>query len=337
MKLCDFRQWLLTVSGWYFVGRWWRAISKICSSNLDRIGDFDQTSLLSSIRQAGDRRQLWKLARSAAHPAVRLEAALRGVDPAALTAIALNEWDIPRGLRALNAIDNPLLLRRIARSARQDAIRAEAALKLGHREVLHETAQTVSDVRWRWEIARRLKDPVLMANVACFKPDNERFAGLRNEAHRQLLRHFEMLRLQENAAALKAAIATVPFVRYRIEAFLRLPLDAISDTILQTLARQKLRGIPDDLICEFFDRIGVAGWNILGSNDIHDCLHCRGNGRSAIRCAAEDLTEACNNELPCPECGGVGTMAFRTFALHRDNRSAIVFRLAETEDDYLNQ
>jgi hypothetical protein len=284
---------------------------------------------LEKARQLGDREMLLDLARSAVQPAIRLQAARLCGDFSALTAIALKEWDIHRGVDATQAVHNSLLLRRIARSARQDAIRTEAAIRLNDDRVLRETARSIQDIKSRWRIARHLNDPLLMAAIARFKPANERFQTLRSQAHSCTLDALDASAIRHDFPYLQYFIYRVPDIRYKIEAFLRMPSQEVDNSLLNFLALQDYRFAPVALLEGLFDRIQAAGWAAHRSHADESCTHCRGNGQLRIKCAAEEHADPAQDLLPCPECRGRGRIAYRVVIFSRDAQKTIIFRIPD--------
>ena len=69
---------------------------------------------------------LKRLALEATQQRLRHQATMLIESETILTAVALDAWDIEQGQRVVGRIKNKLLLRRIATSARQDAVRLTA-------------------------------------------------------------------------------------------------------------------------------------------------------------------------------------------------------------------
>lgn len=68
-----------------------------------------------------------------------------GANQATLTAMALNARDGEEGCAAVRQIQLPFLLRRIATSARLDAVRMEAALRLDQADLMAQVVRDVAD------------------------------------------------------------------------------------------------------------------------------------------------------------------------------------------------
>ncbi len=272
---------------------------------------------------------LRQLARSASNDAVRLEAAVAAKDQACLSAIALNCWSISQGQKAVGHIHNPLLLRRVAASAKQDAIRLTAALKLDNPAMLRSVARSSKQIDIHWQVARRLNDPCMMADIAMHKPGNVKVAPIRHKARKALMACLDQYRRNGDNAALRETILNLPYLAFKLEAFARLSADQINLSLLLYLANQEMRYVPKDLMEKMLMKIKEGGWHIWPTIQKMPCIHCRGSGRLALRSISASSNWNEHNNFPCPECEGQGNRTFRLVTCERNPHEIITFRFPE--------
>jgi hypothetical protein len=199
-------------------------------------------------------------------------------DQAAQTALALTAWHIEQGCAAVHRIDLPFLLRRIATSARQDGIRLEAALRLDQPALIARVARDAKDISLRWRAARYLDDPMMMADVALFKPTSKGFEAQRRLARATLLRHLDALQSNSETERLLAFLYAVAHTDFKLQAFLRLPAEAVEATVLHDMAAQDFRYASTALIEAMIIRIQSGGWRVRRTTQTDTCVHCCGKG-----------------------------------------------------------
>lgn len=249
---------------------------------------------------------------------------------AVLTASAINEWDIRRGCLTVGHISLPFLLRRIAGSARQDAIRMAAALCLNDPAVVHAVTLGVKDVALRWCAAQYLSDPLMMTDVAAYKPCDERFDHIRTQAHKALIKHLDRLHCKGTSDQLLAYLFAVEQTNFKMEAFLRLPEKEIQPAVLRHMASRNYWCISETTINSFFAKIQSSGWQITQS--LHDmpCDHCLGRGQVVMNGREADAGNPTTSYIfACPECGASGKLAYRKITCACNAQSPVVFRLLE--------
>ena len=195
----------------------------------------DEQIRLEAARRLNDGPLLQHLANSAAQESVRVEAAIEVDDQRCLTAIALKAWDIHLGQKAVRHIHNRLLLRRVARSALQDAIRLSAAFKIEDANLLRQVAQSSNHIDVRWQIAHYLKDPCMLIDIVMFKPGNIHLAPLRRMARRALMNQLDRCAQKQDSDALLAVIQSSANPTFKLEAFVRLPADRITGSVLKQI------------------------------------------------------------------------------------------------------
>ena len=287
----------------------------------------DERIRLENACRLHDRPSLEQLARCAFLPAVRLAAAREIGDQQALMNIALAEWDIQRGRLAVGSIHAALLLQRIARYAHQDAIRWAAALRLNAPKLIRWVYQTTREIHLRWEIARYLQDPLMMAEIALHKPTNEGYDDLRRKARRAMLRHLDALQWQGQTRELLAFMYLVPHAAFKIEAAMRLSKEGISPAVLRYLSGQDFRYAPAALLKQLFVAIQSIGWHASRGLQNKPCAHCHGTGKLPLKCSgvADDSDHVACAPLPCPECLGQGQVWSQVITCTLDRSETVTF------------
>ncbi len=292
----------------------------------------DEQIRLEAARRLADISLIAILARTAAQDTVRLEASLLIRDQAALTAIALSDWDIERGQTAVDTIDNGLLLHRIARSAQQDAIRLAAAMKLEKYELIGEVAETTNDIQIRWQVACCLDDPYLMAQIALYKPANERMASLRKKAYKAYLTYLDRCRERGQRQALLAIMHTVDHTPFKIEAFIRLSEHCIDTAHLHYFNRRDFRYTPKTSLHKMFAAIESAGWRITSSSRVMPCRQCNGCTEITLKSISANSVWIDNDRYPCPECNARGNVPLHVITCSRGTDQPVIFEIPETVD-----
>ncbi len=292
----------------------------------------DERIRLEAARRLGDFSLIATLARTAAQETVRLKAALLNRDQAALSAIALSDWDIERGQAAVNSIDNELLLRRIARSALQDAIRLAAAMKLENPELIREIAETTNDIHIRWRVARFLDDPYLLAQIALYKPANERLAPLRKMAYQAYVAYLDRCRGRGQHQALLAIMHTVDHLPFKIEAFVRLSEHCIDTAHLRYLNRRDFRYTSKTSLCKMFKAIESAGWRVTSSFRAVPCRQCHGRTEIRLKSISVNSVRDDHDRYPCPECNARGKIPIQVFTCSRGADQTVIFKIPESVD-----
>jgi hypothetical protein len=258
------------------------------------------------------------------------DAAADSIDhPAFLTAIALNTCDLEQGCAVVTRITHNLLLRRIARSARQDDIRLLAAEKLGDPKMLKHIARGIEDPAVRLKTARYLNDPELLAELALQNPEGEGSSDMCSEAHAALMNYLDQLARQRNASALLSFLWAQPHVVFKLYAFLRLPGDHIHKSVLQHLARQKYSLVPPEMIQQLFSKIKTAGWRLITSLEVLTCFQCGGKGM-LLQTIASTPTTYVPNRMACDHCNGHGETEVTKVTCVRDGNHPVVFKLPST-------
>jgi hypothetical protein len=311
------------------------ALAKIkCLKKLRKIAtqSTDEQIRFEAARRLADISLISILARSAARDTVRLEAALLIRDQAALAAIALNDWDIERGQTAVDAIDIDLLLHRIARAAQQDAIRLAAAMKLEKPELIREVAETTNDIQIRWRVACCLDDPYLMAQIALYKPANERMTSLRKKACKAYLAYLDQCREKGRHQALLAILHTVDHTPFKIEAFIRLSAHCIDTAHLRYLNRRDFRYTPKTSLHKMFTAIESAGWQVTSSSKVMPCRQCNGYAEIALKSISANSVWIDHNRYPCPDCNARGNIPLQVFTCSRGTDQPVIFEIPEIVD-----
>jgi hypothetical protein len=294
----------------------------------------DERVRFEAARRLADISLISRLARTAAQDTVRLEAALLIRDQAILAAIALNDWDIERGQKAVRYIDNAMLLQRIARSAQQDGIRLAAAMKLQRTELIREVAETTNDIQIRWQVACHLEDPYLMAQIALYKPANIHMSKLRQKAFSAYKAQLDKCRVHGTRQILLAIMHTVDHTPLKLEAFIRLPVDTINDGLLKYLSRQEFRFTSNKCLLKMLKAIKTAGWQVSMSTSLSVCAECNGNAEIAIKSISVNSAWVDYDRYPCPECNGRGSIPLRIVTCKRDSGQKVIFQLPKYSDEH---
>jgi hypothetical protein len=292
----------------------------------------DERIRLEAARRLADISLISSLARTAVQDAVRLEAALLIRDQTVLAGIALNDWDIKRGQTAVDTIDNSLLLHRIARSARQEAIRLAAAMKLEKPELISEVAETANDIQIRWQVACYLDDPYLMAQIALYKPANERMASLRKRAYKAYLASLDQCRKNQQHQALMAILHTVDHTPLKIEAFVRLSEHCIDTARLRYLSRLDFRYTPETSLHKMFAAIESAGWRVTSSSRVMPCRQCNGCTEISLKSVSANSVWIDHDRYPCPECNARGKVPLQVFTCRSGIDHPVIFEIPEAVD-----
>ncbi len=286
----------------------------------------DERRRLEAAHRLGQLPILRQIALQAESKAVRA-AATDSIDhPAFLTAIALNTCDLEQGRAVVTRIPQTLLLRRIARSARQDAIRLLAAEKLGDAKMLKHIARHTEDPVLRLKTARYLKDPELLAELALQEADGDRSSTMRHEAHAALLNYLDQLARQRNTSALLSFLWAQPHLPFKLHAFLRLPGDHIFKSVLQHLARQKYSLVPSEMIQQVFSKIETAGWRLTTNLEMLPCLHCTGQG-VLLKTISSTPTNYVPDRMACAHCDEHGETEICMVTCIGDGNHRVVFKL----------
>ncbi len=285
----------------------------------------DERLRLMAASRLNDQDCIKAIARCAAEESVRLDAALETRDQSCLTAVALDEWSIQRGLKAVERITNAMLLRRIARSAKQDAIRLAAALKMDHPDLLKQVARSSNLIEIHWQVAKKLNDPILLAEITQFKPGNRKMGFLRRKAKQKLMDYLDACQNSGDLEALVDVIQSVPHLSFKLEAFMRLPAEAITSSVLQRLADQDYRYIPARQRQQLLARIGGAHWRTRAGEYSRACIHCNGSGNLALKCISRNNNWYDRGVFPCPECNGQGERLFKHVTCHNQHGACVVF------------
>jgi integrase len=294
--------------------------------HLARHGKTDRIRLAAA-RGLNSRALLIQLAHDAADDGIRLEAALdTGAQPA-LTAIALKAWHIDMGTSAVTRITNNWSLMRIAQSARQDAVRLQAALKLRSPRLLKHLANTTNDIHVRWQIAKALDDPHLLAQVSLFKRTNARLAPLRNEARRALLNHLDALAKKDDPNALRTLFFAQSDLSIKLEALMRMRTDNIDPGVLEALSQCNFEHVSMHNTRHMLAKINAAGWQMVQEAKEMACRHCEGKGTLAYRSITAHQHHLDSEILPCTECKGQGHIRQNIITCVRDGGQPFVFAL----------
>ena len=106
----------------------------------------DENFRLQAALQLNDEVILRQMALREGNASIRQQAAAVIRHQPFLVAIGLDTWDIDLGKQVVARIDHDLLLLRVARSARQDAIRLAAAEKLMDHKLMKRIALATADI-----------------------------------------------------------------------------------------------------------------------------------------------------------------------------------------------
>lgn len=306
------------------------AVTRITSTRKLRkiaVQSDDERIRFEAARRLNDDALLQALAHSATQESVRVEAAIEVDDQPSLTAMALKAWDIHLGQKAVRHIHNRLLLRRVARSAQQDAIRLAAALKIEDADLLRQVARSSNHVDVHWQIAHYLKDPCMLADIVMFKPGNLHLEPLRRMARRALMDQLDRCGQIQDHDALLAVIRSSANPTFKIEAFVRLPADHITTSVMGLLTARDLRYISRELLDAMITCIKAAGWQVSLSVQQATCAFCRGTGQLALKCISSNDTWGDYDVFACPDCRGFGKTPFRQAACTRPGEVQVLLTL----------
>lgn len=281
----------------------------------------DEHLRFEAARRLNDTDRISHLAHSASQESVRLDASILVNEQSNLVSIALNAWDIYLGRKAVKHIENELLLHRVARSAKQDAIRLAAALKLGDAATLRRVATSSNHIDVHWQVAKRLDDPGLLAEIILFKPSNMRLEPLRRKARRALIDHLNRCSTEGNNQGLIEAMRAVPHPSFKLEAFVRLDPAEITDIVLKYLTAQDFRYIPNLLLNKMIEHIQSAGWQVARFQRQSPCTYCRGKGQLSLKYLSANDSWVDQEVFSCPDCDGTGTVPIRMIHCTRDDHS----------------
>jgi hypothetical protein len=286
----------------------------------------DEQLRLTAACRLNDAPLIKNIARSATGGNIRLEAAIAAGDQSCLAAIALNDWVISRGLKAVEEITNALLLRRVTRSAKQDAIRLAAAIKLANPELLKDVARSSNHIDIHWQVAKRLNDPQLLAEIVHFKPGNAKMAPLRRKAKNALMAYLDRCQEKGDHQALLEAMTSVPHLTTKLEAFVRLPAAVITLGLLRYLALQDFRYVPEALRETALAQIRSGGWLVWSAYQHQPCIHCHGSGKLSLKCISANNIWSDRDMFPCPECDGKGKNMVKLVTCKNKNSGQVAFR-----------
>jgi hypothetical protein len=271
----------------------------------------DEHFCLAAALQLKNQAMLRQMAMEAGKTSIRKEAAAQVERQSFLAAIALNAWDIELGQEVVARIDNELLLRRVAGSARQDAVRLAAARKLGQPELMKKIAFATADISLRWEAARFLNDPDLMADVALFKPGHAHLDDFRQQAQAALLEYLDELEQQHNVNGLLAFILLQEHLPFKLQAFLRLPAEAVQASLLHHMSRKTFSYVEEPIVDQMLTKIEAAGWSLIHEVRWIACSHCQGKGVLALKTVCSAQSRYDSEIMECPDCKGFGQVACR--------------------------
>jgi hypothetical protein len=298
-----------------------RKLRKMATQNAD------ERIRLEAARRLGDGPLLQALAHSATQESVRVEAAIEVDNQPCLTAVALKTWEIQLGQKAVRHIHNRLLLRRVARSAQQDGIRLAAALKMEDADLLRQVAQSSNHFDVHWQIAHFLKDPCMLADIVMFKPGNVRLEPLRRMARRALMDQMDRCGQTQDFGPLLQVITSSANPTFKLEAFVRLPADHITGSLLEHIAAQDLRYIPGELLKKAIASIRAGGWQLELSVQHAVCVFCRGTGQLTLKSISANDTWSDYDVFACPDCRGLGKTPFRKAVCTRTAEARVVLKL----------
>lgn len=300
-----------------FRPKWRHADSRVRLSAMAKIHDpkllyriatcsQDERLCLEAAHRLNDPTLLARLARNATSLDIRFEAALLIRDESTLVAIALEAWHITKGEMAVIHIDTALLLRRLARSANQDAIRLAAALKLNDISLLHQVVQSTNDIQIRWQVALHLDDPQLLAEVAIFKQNDFRLADLRRKARGAFKDYLNRRHGHMDVATIINIIKTVTHSSFKVDAFLKLPPHKITMELLSHLSRQDFQPVSHRSIQRMLEKIRCSDWIVQKNSQAVTCRQCNGTGKYAFKSMVAESSYLAHDILTCTECDGVG-------------------------------
>lgn len=301
-----------------------KAVSKIKNrKTLRKIADQskDERLRFEAACRLNDLPLIRKLSYSAPQESVRLKASIRADRQSNLTSIALNAWDIHIGQKAVDHIDNELLLHRIARSAKQDAVRLAAALKSGNTDLLRSVARSSTHIEVHWQVAQRLDDPQLFAEIILLKPANMHLEPLRRKARRALTDHLNRCQAKGDHHGLEMAMKLVPHPSFKLEAFVRLAPQRITFSVLRYLAAQDFRYIPKNLLNKMIDCIRIGDWQVRIALKQTACIYCLGKGELTLKYLSANDTWRDHDRFPCPDCNGKGKTPFRSVTCRKEDQS----------------
>lgn len=204
-----------------------------------------------------------------------------------------------------------------------------AALHLDDPAVVHAVTLGVKDVALRWRAAQYLNDPLIMTDVALYKPCDEQFDPIRTQAHEALMKHLDRLRGDGLSDQLLAYLYAVEQTNYKMEAFVRLPEKKIQPTVLRHMAARNYCYISENTINRFFAKIQSSGWQITQSLHNMPCDHCLGRGQVVMNGSDADTGNPTSYIFACPECSASGRLAYRKITCACDAQPPVVFRLLE--------
>jgi len=285
-----------------------------------------RTPLTEALR-SNDQVTLKQMALTSPRELIRIRAAMAIEHPSFLTAVALDTWDIELGRRLVGRIDTPFLLRRVAASARQDAVRAAAAGKAGHAGILKEIAGTTADLSLRWEIGIALNDPHIMADIALCRPTSRRFAQLYRNAHDALVYLLDRMGQNRDVHGLSAFIYSQAHLPFKLMAFLRLPGEQVGYQLIHHLASQSRWSVPTPELEKMFNKIRDAGWQIRTREKEKQCTYCNGRGVLSHKIIYADRCLADHETVVCSDCLGRGDCRYVIVQCSKAHHPTVEFKL----------
>lgn len=287
----------------------------------------DEWVRLEAAMRLNDSALIKALACSATQEPVRVKAAIEINDQTCLTSFALKAWNIHLGEEAIRHIHNPMLLRRLARSAKQDALRLAAALKLKDENLLRHVARSSNHVDVHWQVAHYLQDACMLAEIAAFKPGSMHLEPMRRKARRALMELLERFGQKKDHLALLDVIKSSTSPVFKLEAFVRLPSDQITPSVLAGIAGLDLRYIPRELLDSMINHIKAGGWQVDLSIQHTPCIFCRGTGQLALKYISTNDTWSDLDVFVCPDCKGLGKVPYRQTICTRPKGECVTLRL----------
>ena len=276
-----------------------------------------------------DHKLLQRLARLATDEQIRLSSAMAVGDQNLICRLVLECWDIELGKSGIKHISRPGLLKKIARLAAQDHIRLEAARKLGDREAMRKIALNSFDLELRWSVANQLKDYILLAELANCLPSSSESRVWQRKALHALNCHLEQLASRGMVEELLKFITKVRFYTLKAAAFCKIPPSLLGQRVLLAMSRQNMQYMEPDLLDNIFEHIRSACWQVKTRFTHQVCPHCRGSAPEPPDWRSPPAPKSHPDNYPCPDCGGIGSLAIRVTVCQRNNR-IVVFKIPQT-------
>ena len=172
-----------------------------------------------------------------------------------------------------------------------------------------------------------------MAQIALYKPANERMSMLRSKALDAYKAQLDQFRTNGNSQVLLAILHTVDHTPHKLEAFNRLPVDCIDEALLKYFSRQEFRYTPEQDLQKMFATIRSAGWQVSMSTRMAACTECGGSTQTTMNSISINSARIERDHYPCPECDGQGNLVLRVATCKGKNGRKAILSLPKNPDN----